>query len=174
MNPEATKSAAAEVTRFGLLFALAVTLSFLESLVPLPFPVPGIKLGLSNIVVMYCLFVIGPAQGLLLSCLKSVFVLLIRGLTGALISLCGGLLSVAVMIIVRRIFKDERYTISSVGGAVSHNIGQIACAALLLGGIAPLIPFIPVLTASGVAVGIVTASLLRVLMPALKKITISR
>jgi len=172
MNPEATKSAVG-VARLGLLFALAVTLSFLESLVPLPFPVPGIKLGLSNIVVMYCLFVIGPAQGFLLSCLKSVFVLLTRGLTGALISICGGLLSVAVMILIRRVLKDERYTISSVGGAVFHNIGQIACAAFLLGGIAPLLPFIPVLAASGVAVGIVTASLLRTLMPALKKMTIN-
>jgi heptaprenyl diphosphate synthase len=157
-----------------LLFALAIALSFLESLAPLPIPAPGIKLGLSNIVVMYCLFLRGPAQGYLLCCLKALFVLLSRGPSGALLSICGGLLSVTVMILIRRFARDERYTISSVGGAVSHNMGQLACAVFLLGNAAALQPLFPVLTASGVAVGVLTAALLRALIPALEKITINR
>ena len=174
MMGEGPNTAAARVAGLGLLFALAIALSFLESLVPLPLPVPGLKLGLSNIVVMYCLFLRGPAQGYLLCLLKALFVLLIRGPSGALLSLCGGLLSVTVMIVIRRFVRDERYTISSVGGAVSHNMGQLVCAVFLLGNAAALRPLFPVLTAAGVAVGILTAALLRALIPALEKIAAGR
>ena len=64
----------------GLLFALAMALSFLEALLPaLPMLPPGIRLGLSNIVTMYALFVLGPVSGYTIAVLKSLFVLLTRG-----------------------------------------------------------------------------------------------
>ena len=68
----------------GLLFALAMALSFLESLLPaLPMLPPGIRLGLSNIVTMYALFVLGPVSGYTIAVLKSLFVLLPRGAVAA-------------------------------------------------------------------------------------------
>ena len=164
-----TKQSSVRVARLGLLFALAIALSFLESLVPLP--IPGLRLGLSNIVVMYCLFLRGPGEGYLLCGLKAAFVLLTRGGIAALLSLCGGLVSVTVMILLRRLLRDERYTLSGVGGAVSHNMGQLALASLLLGSAAAVRPLVPILAVSGVAVGILTAALLRALIPALTKIT---
>ena len=89
---------AARVARMGLLFALALALSFFESTLSGWIPVPGIKLGLSNIVTMYCLFCLGWREAYTLTALKSLFVLLVRGMVGAALSLSGGLLSVTVML----------------------------------------------------------------------------
>ena len=88
----------------GLLFALAMALSFLESLLPaLPMLPPGIRLGLSNIITMYALFVLGPASGYTIAVLKSLFVLLTRGAVAAAMSAAGGIVSVTVMLLLSRL-----------------------------------------------------------------------
>ena len=81
----------------GLLFALAMALSFVEGTLVLPGLLPGMKLGLANIVVMYALFFMGPKQALVLDLLKALFVFLVSGWTAGFLSLCGGLLSLLVM-----------------------------------------------------------------------------
>lgn len=155
----------------GMLFALALALSFLEGMIPFPVPVPGVKLGLSNIVVMYCVYGMGAGQAYLLGVLKALFVLMARGMSGALLSLSGGLLSITVMVLLRRFLsKDDCYTATSIGGAVAHNVGQLACAALLLGGGVFFWYYLPVLAAVGVLVGTLTAVLLRNVLPALARI----
>ncbi len=83
-----------QLCQLALLFALAVVLSFLENLIPpLVVAVPGIKLGLSNIVVMYCLFYLGTGYSGILLLLKSGFALLTRGVTAAFLGACGGICS---------------------------------------------------------------------------------
>ena len=77
----------------GLLFALAMALSFIEGTLTIPGLMPGMKLGLANIVVMYALFFMGPKQALVLDVLKALFVFLVSGFTAGFLSLCGGLLS---------------------------------------------------------------------------------
>ena len=74
----------------GLLFAVAVVLSYIEGMVTIPGLPPGIKLGLSNIVTMYCVFFLGVPSAYTLAILKALSVLLMRGPTGALLSLLGG------------------------------------------------------------------------------------
>ena len=74
----------------GLLFALAMALSFIEGTLTIPGLLPGMKLGLANIVVMYALFFMGPRQALVLDVLKALFVFLVSGFTAGLLSLCGG------------------------------------------------------------------------------------
>ena len=81
----------------GLLFALAMALSFIEGTLVIPGLLPGMKLGLANIVVMYALFFMGPNQALVLDVLKAFFVFLVSGWTAGFLSLCGGLLSLLVM-----------------------------------------------------------------------------
>lgn len=162
---------AVRVARTGLLFALALVLSLLEGLVALPIPVPGIRLGLSNVVVMYCVFLAGPGQAYLLGALKAMFVLLTRGASGAFLSLCGGLCSITAMLLVLRLCKGKNaYTPVSVAGAVAHNAGQILGAVLLLPEATVLWYYFPVLTAVGILVGTLTAVLLRAILPALRKI----
>ena len=90
--------AAAEVALMGMLFAMAMALSFAESLLPVfPMLPPGFKLGLSNIITMYTLFILGTKKGFAIAVMKSVFVLLTRAPMAAYLSLCGGILSVAAM-----------------------------------------------------------------------------
>ena len=85
---------AKNVARLGMLFALAIALSFCEScLTPLLGLMPAMKLGLSNIVVMYALLYLSKRQALALVLLKALFALLTRGVSAGFLSLCGGLVS---------------------------------------------------------------------------------
>ncbi len=156
------------VARMGLLFALALALSFLESGLSGWIPIPGIKLGLSNIVTMYCLFCLGWREAYLLAALKSLFVLLVRGMVGAALSLAGGLLSVTVMLVLARLRRNSFLFISICGG-LCHNLGQLAMAAVVMGNLMVFYYF-PILAVAGVAMGVVTGVLLRTLEPMLEKL----
>ena len=156
------------VALFGLLLALALALSFVESTLPaMSFLPVGVKLGLSNIVTMYCLFFLGTGAAFSVACLKSCFVLLMRGPTGAAMSLAGGLVSVLLMLFCRRFLRlGERLT--SIAGAIAHNVGQLGMAVLLLRSVYALY-YLPVMILSGILMGLLTGLLLRFVMPYLKK-----
>lgn len=161
------RGAAGGTAQMGLLFALAVALSALEGLLPSLVPVPGIKPGLSNVVTMYCVFALGARKAFTLAALKALFVLLVRGVSGALLSLTGGLLSVTVMVVLATCL-DARlsYGAVSMAGAIAHNLGQLAAASLLLR-LPALWYYLPALAGSGVVMGLLTAALLRAVMPLL-------
>lgn len=155
----------------GLLFAVAIVLSYLESLIPPIASLPaGIKLGLSNIATMYCLVYVGAAPALLLALLKGGFAFLLRGGVAGLLSVCGGLFSVAVMALENKLIKSASYALISVSGAVSHNLAQLACASLVLysGGVWL---YAPILVISGVVMGLITGLLLKLTFPAISRAT---
>lgn len=159
---------ALRIAQLGLLFALAVCLSFVESLIP-SLPIPGIKLGLSNIVVMYAVFVLGGWHAVLLVVLKALFALLSRGAVAGLLAFCGGSLSVVAMLALLLVFGHRISDAAvSMAGAIAHNLGQLACAAALLQLGQVLWYYLPVLVAAGVASGLLTALLLRAVMPLLR------
>ncbi|MBN2557782.1 MAG: Gx transporter family protein [Clostridia bacterium] len=153
----------------GLLFATSIVLSLLEGMLPpLPIAVPGVKFGLSNIAVMYALFFIGPLPAYGIAILKSAFVVVTRGMVAGLLSLSGGLLSITLMLILYFLLKSRvSYVIISVTGAISHNLGQFAVIALIYVG-ASVWFYLPVLIISGVASGILTAVLLKAVLPAIR------
>lgn len=154
----------------GLLFAVVLVLSVVENELQIPVPVPGVKLGLSNIVVMYSLFFVEKKEALLLAVLKALFVFLTRGAVAALLSLCGGLLSVLIMILFLLIFKEKiSYLMISILGAVFHNIGQIVAISFIYTNIF-LWAYFPVLLISGIIAGFATSTLLKVTLPALKRL----
>ena len=142
---------------YGLLIALAFIVSYLESLIPLPVAIQGIKLGLANGVVLVALYRLRWWDGLVVSVLR----ILLAGLTfgspvSMLYSLSGGLLSLGVMELCRRSGRFSVLGVSMAGG-VSHNIGQLAAAAVLL----------PVGLLTGGLVGLLAGQLL----PRLKKLS---
>lgn len=152
------------VSRMALLIALALVLSYLESLVPLSFAVPGIKMGLPNIVIVWALYRMRPRDAVLISFLRVVLVSLLFGNAFALAySLAGAVLSLAVMVILKRL-DAFGCTGVSVAGAVAHNLGQILMAILILE-TSRLIYYLPVLcisgTIAGVCIGAVAALLVR-------------
>lgn len=157
---------ASNTALMGLLFALSLVLSFIESAFSGLIPIPGIKPGLSNIVVMYCLFFLGKRQAYILAGLKAFFVFLTRGPVGAAMSLAGGLASVTVMLLLSKGERSRLFV--SVCGGLSHNMGQLAAASLLLGSSAVFYYF-PVLAVAGVGMGVFTGVTMRLLAPYLKK-----
>jgi heptaprenyl diphosphate synthase len=151
----------------GLMLALSLVLTFVEYMLPpiaaLP---PGVKLGLSNIVTMYCLFFMGKRPAFTVVFLKSFFVFLTRGFTAFLLSFSGGVFALTIMIILLILPNLKlSYLMLSVFGAVFHNIGQIIIASLLLG-TGLVIFYFPILVISGVIMGSITGTILKVLMPA--------
>lgn len=156
----------------ALLLAMALVLNWFESMlppVPVPVPVP-LKYGLSNIAVMYALFFLGGKETLAIAILKSAFVLISRGLMPAALSLSGGLLSVLFMWLLSRLLRERAsYFMLSISGAIAHNLGQFLIM-LLFFNVLSLSWIIPVLLVTGIGTGIISASLLRLLIPALRQL----
>lgn len=155
----------------GLLFAIALVLSLIENLFPMiPVAVPGIKFGLSNVAVMYAVFFLGAKSAYMIAVLKSLFVFITRGMIASTLSLAGGLLSITAMLFIIVLLKEKvSYFGISIIGAVSHNIGQFLVVMLFYVSI-NMWAYLPVLLVFGVIAGILTAALLRIILPAIKRI----
>ena len=154
----------------GLLFALAMALSFIEGTLTIPGLLPGMKLGLANIVVMYALFFMGPRQALVLDVLKALFVFLVSGFTAGFLSLCGGLLSLLVMYYLLPV--RPTWFILSVCGALAHNIGQLLGAGVIISSSLSFY-YAPVMLVLGLVMGALTSITLKALLPALGKMGFS-
>lgn len=161
-----------EITGIAMLFALVLLLSLVEGIMPsLPMLPPGVKLGLSNIVIMYAVFFLGKRQAFLLLLLKSSFVLLTKGITASFLSFGGGILSLFILFLFFSLKKQKfSYIITSVFAAIGHNIGQLICSAILLSS-ATVFYYTPVLLLSGIFMGVVTGVVLRVTLPALSMVS---
>ena len=129
-----------QLTLCAVLTALALAFSYLENFFPLSLaiPIPGIKLGLANIVTVFALYALGPAQALLILTGRCLLGAVFAGNMNALIfSLLGGFSAMLVMILLSRSRHLSIYGVS-IGGAAAHNCGQVAAAVLTLGNTAPL------------------------------------
>lgn len=155
----------------GLLFAIAMVLSVVESsFPPIMAAVPGVKMGLSNIAVMYALFFLNKRQAYTIAILKAGFVFLTRGAASSLLSLCGGILSLTIMVILMIVFKKRiSYLVLSIFGAVFHNIGQLIAISFIFTSIY-IWAYLPVLLFSGILAGIATSILLKFILPALQRV----
>jgi heptaprenyl diphosphate synthase len=159
------------LARMAMMLAVIMVLSIVEHMLPpFPFLPPNVRLGLSNIVTMYTLFFMGRRYALVLAVLKSCFVMLMRGVTAGLLSISGGLLSIAIIILLTLIFSNKvSYLMLSVAGAVTHNFGQIIMASAILKTNLFTV-FWPILLIAGILIGILTGTLLRVVMPAMHRV----
>ncbi len=150
----------------AVLAALALALSTLEGLFPLSLfvPLPGVKLGLANIVTVFALYQLGAGAALAVLVTRCLLGGLFAGnLSAMLFSVLGGLSAMLVMILLKRLPRLSVYGVS-VGGAAAHNIGQMAAAVITLGntmvlGYLPFLLLVSLLT--GMLTGFVTALLLR-------------
>lgn len=143
----------------GVLTALALALSLAESAIPLGLiiPLPGIKLGLANVVTLMAIYTLGAPYAVAITLGRVFIVFLVTGNSTALVmSLAGGLISVAAMILCR---KSRIFSIygTSVVGAACHNAGQIIAACLIMRTLA-IISYLPVLLCTALATGIITAT----------------
>ena len=147
----------------GVFLALALICSYVESLIPISFGIPGVKLGLTNIVVVLMLYCIGAKEALAVSVCRIVLAgFLFGNLFSILYSLAGGLLSFLIMWAVKRMGKLGILPVSVCGG-IFHNIGQLAVAALVVENY-NVFYYLPVLllagAATGLAIGVVAQELI--------------
>ena len=144
------------LTRDALLTAIALTIFMIEAQIPAPIPVPGIKLGLANIVTLYALFMLGPwdALGILLAriVLGSLFA---GNMMILLYSLAGGLLCWLLCCGLRRVMTDRQIWLCSIFGAIAHNLGQMAVA-IAVTHTPGLLAYLPALMISGMLAGAFT------------------
>ncbi len=147
----------------GVLLALSLVFSYIEILVPVPFPVPGFRLGLSNIVIVFVLFTFGWQYALVMGLLKSLLMFLLFGnLFGLVLSLSGFAFSFTIMAVLGRMRSFSAGGVSIAGG-IFHNLGQLLGVFLLTGraSVFRLMPLLSVLGAvTGLLIGLLTLLLL--------------
>lgn len=147
-----TKNSIQKTAFCGMMLALALIAGYAESLIPVTFAVPGIKLGAANSVVLLVLYAVGVREAFLVN-ISRVFLsgFLFGSMSSVLYSLCGAVLSLLVMAFLK---KTKRFSISgvSMAGGAFHNIGQLAAAAFIVETSAVWY-YLPVLLLSGVVTG---------------------
>ena len=146
------KSSAQKVALYGVLIALAMVLSYVEMLIPLPVGIPGVKPGLANLVVFLALYMMRAREALLISMVRILLVSITFGNGSAfLYSMAGGILSFLVM----WIFQKKDFLLPSgvsIAGGIAHNVGQLLMAAVILENGA-VFTYFPVLLAAGCITG---------------------
>jgi heptaprenyl diphosphate synthase len=150
---------AKRIAAIGVLISLAMGLSLAERLLPigLAVPVPGIKLGLANIVTLFALFYMGAPSALLILTLRCVLAAAFTGFSSLIFSLTGAIFAFFAMFVLMR-GCGRFFSLSgvSMGGAVFHNIGQILAASVVTGS-AVLFSYLPLLLVAGLITGFLTS-----------------
>ena len=150
---------ARKVSYAAMLVALAMIFSYVEALIPISFGIPGIKLGLANLVVVLGLFFLKPPQVFWVLVVRIVLSSFMFGsLFSMIYSLAGGVLSFCVMLILKKMNKGFSIIGISMAGGVSHNIGQLVVAACVVKNMHVFL-YMPVLLVAGMMAGMLTGIL---------------
>ena len=158
-----------KIAVFALCIALAFTLSFRETLIPINIGVPGVKIGIANLVVVAALYLLDKKSAFAISMIRILISgLVFSGAFSLLYSFCGGILSFLVMLLAMKNEKISILGVSVLGGAV-HNIGQIIVAAVVMQ-TPRIIYYLPVLLISGTIAGIIVGIISKAVVERLMKI----
>lgn len=145
-----------KLTLLSLLSAIALTIFMVEAQIPALVPIPGVKMGLANIVTVFAVFAIGAKEGAL--------VLFVRIFLGAVFagnfstifySAAGGACAIGVTILLRKVLTHKQLWVAGALGAIAHSIGQMAMA-IFLSGTPGLIVYLPIMIATGIISGCFT------------------
>ena len=161
---------AGRITRLALLTAVALTIFLAEAQIPALTAIPGVKLGLANIVTVYTMFVLGPVDALLVLCARVFLGAVFSGQMMTLIySAAGGLLSWCVLCLLRGLLTEEQIWLASPVAAIFHNLGQLLAAAAVMRTWAVL-AYLPYLVLAAILAGLFTGVAAQTLIKRLKKI----
>ena len=153
---EATVVKVRKLTRMAMLTAIALTIFMIEAQIPALVPIPGIKLGLANIVTVFAVFALGPGEAAMILTGRIFLGAVFAGnFSSILYSAAGGICAIGVTILLRRILTKKQLWVAGSLGAVAHSIGQVAAASLLMGSAGVLV-YLPVLAAISVITGFCT------------------
>lgn len=153
----------------GLLLAFALILSYIETIIPFQIGIPGIKLGLSNLAVVLCLYLFGWKEALLLSIAKSIISGFMFGSLSMIIySVAGAFLSALIMISLKKTHWFHVPVVSAAGG-VMHNLGQLLVAVVFVKTYG-VFYYMPVLMTAGLVTGIVIGVVALLVLPYIQNI----
>jgi heptaprenyl diphosphate synthase len=157
------------VAHFGVYTALALIFSYIETLIPINFGIPGVKLGLANLIIVVALYKMSIKEAYVLSIVRVVLSgFIFANLFSILYSLAGGLMSLSVMTLLKKSNRFSTIGISMAGG-VFHNVGQLIMAILVLESL-NIAYYFPVLMVSGVATGILIGIVANEMLKRLRKL----
>lgn len=161
---------AGRITRLALLTAIALTIFLAEAQIPALTAVPGVKLGLANIVTVYAMFALGPGDALLVLSARVFLGAVFSGQPMTLIySAAGGLLSWCVLCLLGRLLTDRQIWLASPVAAIFHNLGQLLAAAAVLRSWSVL-AWLPYLVIAAVLAGLFTGMAAQALLRRLERI----
>ena len=161
-----------QITANALLTAIALTIFMIEAQIPTLVPIPGVKLGLANIVTVFALFAFSPKDALLILVVRVFLGSVFSGqISTILYSMGGGLTCFAGLLLMKRILSDKQLWIASVIGAILHNIGQ-TIVAIIITGTPGMVVYLPILMVSGIIAGTFTGFCAQFLFHKLKKFRI--
>ena len=145
-----------QLTTMALLTAIALAIHVAEAQIPPFVAIPGVKLGLANIVTVYAAFSIGGGAAAMILIARILLGSMFGGgVVSLLYSLAGGILCLLVTLLLRRMLTVRQIWVAGVFGAVAHNIGQILVA-IVVTGTPSIVSYLPILLISGVLTGIFT------------------
>ena len=161
---------AGRITRLALLTAIALTIFLAETQIPALTAVPGVKLGLANIVTVYAMFALGPGDALLVLSGRVFLGAVFSGQPMTLIySAAGGFLSWCVLCLLRKLLTEKQIWLASPVAAIFHNIGQLLAAAAVLHSWSVL-AWLPYLVIAAVLAGLFTGVAAQALLKRLERI----
>ena len=145
-----------KLTTLGLLTAIALTIFMVEAQIPAIVPLPGVKLGLANIVTVFTVFALSPRDGILVLAARIFLGAVFAGNFSTIFySAAGGALAIAVTIALKKILKKNQLWVAGCLGAIAHSVGQMAMAMLMLG-TPSLIVYLPVMVIISIITGLFT------------------
>ena len=145
-----------KMTQLAVLSAIALTIFMLEAQLPPLVPLPGVKLGLANIVTVFAVFAMGPKEGAMVLAVRIFLGSVFAGnFSVILYSAAGGACAILVTIGLKRILKKNQLWVAGCLGAAAHGLGQTAVAALMMGTSSVLL-YLPILTVLSLITGLFT------------------
>ena len=145
-----------KTARLGLLTAIALTIFMVEAQLPALVPIPGVKLGLANIVTVFTVFTMGPGSGAAVLFARIFLGAVFGGSFGAILySAAGGALAILTTIGLRHLLRENQLWIAGIFGAMAHSLGQMLVA-IWVSGTPALAVYLPVMIAIGIVTGTFT------------------
>ena len=144
------------LTSLSLLTAIALTIFMVEAQIPSVVPLPGVKLGLANIVTVFTVFALSPMDGALVLAARIFLGAVFSGNFSTIFySAAGGAAAIAVTILLRKLLNPGQLWVAGCFGAIAHSVGQMAMAVLLLG-TPSLVIYLPVMIVISIITGLFT------------------
>ena len=156
------------IAMLAMMIAIALVFSYVETLIPINFGIPGVKLGLANLAIVAVLYIMGGKQALFVSVVRIVLSgFLFANLASILYSLAGGLLSLAIMVLLQKTKKFPVVVVSVIGG-ICPNVGQLIVAMFVVESLS-LTVYLPVLLIAGFLTGLLIGIVCQLVLPSVRK-----